>query len=367
MNGLSRIIAALKREIPDRVPHLELAYNEGPILNIARHFTDDLPSLDYFQRMNPEDKIRLFEALLLVIERLDVDGLTLRLFSDVTFIDDLRYVDEWGVTYKLDPNGEALVVKGVIEKMEDLDSYRTPEPKETDLLALSYCNARFKGERALVMSLRCPFRLSWNLVGGMNKLLVLYRRNPEMVHRMARIATDYIFKEIDLSAKLGADVFSLDGDLAFDSGTFMSPDQFREFLLPYYREIIDYIHSKDLLVFKHSDGNVWGIIYDWIDAGFEGIHPFQPQCMDLAESKEKLGDTVCLMGNIDCIDTLVSGSEQDVEEEVRQAIKTAGPGGGYILSSSNTIHPGVKAENYIAMVKATHKYGVYDGAIPRTE
>jgi len=147
----------------------------------------------------------------------------------------------------------------------------------------------------------------------------------------------------------------------------MSPTQFQEFLLPYYREIVDYIHSKDLLVFKHSDGNVWGIIYDWIDVGFEGIHPFQPQCMDLAESKEKLGDKVCLMGNIDCIDTLVSGSEKDVEEEVRQAIKTAGPGGGYILASSNTIHPGVKAENYIAMVRATHKYGEYDGDIPRTE
>ena len=39
--------------------------------------------------------------------------------------------------------------------------------------------------------------------------------------------------------------------------------------------------------------------------------------------------------------------------------ETAGPGGGYILSSSNTIHPEVEAENYIAMVKATHEYGVY--------
>ncbi len=49
----------------------------------------------------------------------------------------------------------------------------------------------------------------------------------------------------------------------------------------------------------------------------------------------------------------------DVEEEVRAAIRAAGPGGGYILSSSNTIHPGVDPANYIAMVKATHEYGVY--------
>jgi uroporphyrinogen decarboxylase len=42
----------------------------------------------------------------------------------------------------------------------------------------------------------------------------------------------------------------------------------------------------------------------------------------------------------------------------------AAPGGGYIISSSNTIHPGVKAENYIAMVRAAKKYGKYPIDIP---
>ena len=52
-------------------------------------------------------------------------------------------------------------------------------------------------------------------------------------------------------------------------------------------------------------------------------------------------------------------SHEEVEQEVKQAIEDAGKGGGYIISSSNTIHPGCKPENYIAMVKAAHKYGVY--------
>ena len=52
-------------------------------------------------------------------------------------------------------------------------------------------------------------------------------------------------------------------------------------------------------------------------------------------------------------------TEEEVEQAVKQAIEDAGPGGGYILSSSNTIHPGCKPENYIAMVRATHKYGKY--------
>jgi uroporphyrinogen decarboxylase len=34
-------------------------------------------------------------------------------------------------------------------------------------------------------------------------------------------------------------------------------------------------------------------------------------------------------------------------------------GGGYILSSSNSIHSAVKPENYLAMVDTVKKYGVY--------
>ncbi len=81
--------------------------------------------------------------------------------------------------------------------------------------------------------------------------------------------------------------------------------------------------------------------------------------MDLKSVKKHCGDEVCLLGNIDCIELLPSGTEAEVEEAVKQAIRDAAPGGGYILCSSNTIHPGCRPENYIAMVKATHKYGSY--------
>ena len=63
MNGAERLMTALKRQIPDRVPHMELAYNESSIIGIAKHFTDNVPPLNYVQRMGVEDKIKLFEAL----------------------------------------------------------------------------------------------------------------------------------------------------------------------------------------------------------------------------------------------------------------------------------------------------------------
>lgn len=361
MNGRDRILTALSLGVADRVPHLELAYNESSIIGIAKHFTDDLPKVDYIQRMDIENKVKLFETALLVIEKLDVDGIVMRLFSDVKFIDDLHYIDDWGAKFKLDPNGEALLVGGPVKNEEELKTFKPPRPKDSDLLALSYCTERFKDKRAVVFSFRCPFRLSWNIIGGMQHLLINYRKNPGLVHKLARISTDYIKEELELAIKLGADIISMDGDLAYDSGTFMSPDQFREFIKPYYIEIVDFVHKKGIKIFKHTDGEHWNIMEDFIEIGFDGIHPIQPQCMDIAEVKEKIGRRICILGNIDCIDTLVRGSTDDVTEEVKRTIEIAGKNGGYIISSSNTIHPGVKSENYIAMVEAAHKYGVYEG------
>ncbi len=360
MNGRDRMVTALSLGIPDRVPHFETAYNESSVINIARNFTDDLPPVDYIQRMELEDKVKLFNAVLLLIEELDVDGITLRVFPESELVDREHVKDDWGVTFQLSAVGEAAVMDGPIKSESDIDNFDPPQVKESDLLALRYCAERFKGERALVLSFQCPFRKSWNLVGGMDKLFIAYVENPAMVHRIARLVTDYTIEGIDRGVEIGADIIALDGDLAHNTGTIMSPQHFREYVKPYYKEIVDHVHGLGLKVFKHTDGNHMTIFDDLVEAGFNGIHPIQPQCMDLAYVKEKYGKKICLFGNIDCMETLVTGTEDDVEREVKKAIETAAPGGGYILTSSNTIHPGVKPENYIAMVKAAHKYGIYD-------
>ena len=359
MNGRERIISALSREIPDRVPHFELAYNEESVLKIAHHFTEDLPKPDYIQRMDLESRVKLFDAVLLVIEELDVDGLTMRIFPETRAIDEDHFRDDWGVTFLLSPHGEAVVADGPVRDPSDLDAYRPPKINASDLAALSYCSQRFDGTRASILSVQDPFRRSWNVLGGMTNLLICYGTNPQLVHRVARMVTDYTLDAIALGKELGADVISMDGDLAHETGMIMSPAHFREFIKPYYAELVDFVHSRGLKVFKHTDGNHWKIMEDLIEVGFDGIHPIQPQSLDLAEVKKQIGSRICLLGNIDCRETLVTKSTREVEEEVRRAIATAGPGGGYILSSSNTIHPKVEAENYIAMVKATHEYGVY--------
>jgi len=61
-------------------------------------------------------------------------------------------------------------------------------------------------------------------------------------------------------------------------------------------------------------------------------------------------------GNVDCAHTLIFGSVKDVIEETKEAIRNGAPGGGFILSSGNTIHSGVKPGNYLAMLHALRMY-----------
>jgi uroporphyrinogen decarboxylase len=96
--------------------------------------------------------------------------------------------------------------------------------------------------------------------------------------------------------------------------------------------------------------------------GYDGLNPLEPQAgMALKRVKDYCGDRICLLGNIDCGELLCHGSEEEVVAAVYQAIQDAAPGGGYILCSSNSIHPGVKPENVVVMMRAAQEYGVYDG------
>ena len=196
------------------------------------------------------------------------------------------------------------------------------------------------------------------MLGSVERLLYYFKKNPAFVKDFARLTTDYL-QIIDKAADLGADLLALGSDLAFDQTTMMSPAQYEDLVHPYHKEITALVHERGMKIIKHSDGNVWPILEGMVEAGFDGMHPIQPQCMNIGEVKAKYGKRVCIVGNIDCEQLLPFGSEADVEQAVKETIAIAAPGGGYILSSSNSIHPGCKGENYVAMVRAARKYGKY--------
>ncbi len=113
-----------------------------------------------------------------------------------------------------------------------------------------------------------------------------------------------------------------------------------------------------LYVIKHTDGNLWPIIDMLVDSGIDCLDPIDPIAgMDLAEVKAKYGNRIALKGNVDCASLMTFGTPEETAEATREALRQGMPGGGYILSSSNSIHSGVKPENYLAMLDTLRQFG----------
>ncbi len=185
------------------------------------------------------------------------------------------------------------------------------------------------------------------------------RKNPRFIKDVHETVTDFNIALYDAYMEVGCEVFLEDGDLAYKTGPMMSPKQFEEFILPNYKRIVDNTHEKGCKHLLHSDGNLMLIMDLIVECGFDGLHSMEPTAgMDIAEMKQKYGDKLCLLGNIDVAETLFDGTKEDVFNEVKYCIKNAGQGGGLIISAAN-MHPGVKVQNLKWMVEATKEFGEY--------
>ncbi|HSB07448.1 MAG TPA: uroporphyrinogen decarboxylase family protein, partial [Thermodesulfobacteriota bacterium] len=89
------------------------------------------------------------------------------------------------------------------------------------------------------------------------------------------------------------------------------------------------------------------------------LHPVQPSAMDIKQVKAQYGGRICLLGNIDLDYTLTLGTPEEVDKEVKERIAVAGQGGGYIITSANSLPDYCKTENVWAMSRAIQKHGKY--------
>jgi uroporphyrinogen decarboxylase len=81
--------------------------------------------------------------------------------------------------------------------------------------------------------------------------------------------------------------------------------------------------------------------------------------MNIEEVKRSYGHQIALIGNLDLGYTLTRGTPQEVRQQVKTLIKQLGPGGGYLMSSANSVTNYVPLENFKAMLEATFEFGRY--------
>jgi uroporphyrinogen decarboxylase len=108
----------------------------------------------------------------------------------------------------------------------------------------------------------------------------------------------------------------------------------------------------------HSDGRIVDVVDLFLDLGAAGLHPLEKGAMDIVAMKRDYGDRVCLLGNVD-LNILGAGTPEETANEVRALIRDVGPGGGYIVTSGNSLASYLKPDCVLAMAQAVKKYGRY--------
>lgn len=360
MNSRQRILAALDNKQPDKVPIFELEISKSIMYDLVKLLGLNIARVEdpKFMTEQGTDSVDLYCS---IVRELEIDATCSSLSMGQERIGRNLVQDKYGTIYNLSEHGEAVAKEGPIKDAFDIKGFdMVSKLNHNDFADLQRVINVLGSNRAHFAAIPCPFKLSWRLRGGMQSLLIDYTENPKLVHDLARISTDFYIAAADVAVEIGADAFIVVGDLAGEHNTLMSPEHFREYVKPYYKEIVEYVHQRGAKVIKHSDGNVWPILDELIEIGFDGIHPIQPQSMEIGRVKDYLAGKMCILGNIDCRNLLPFGTEEAVENSVSDTIRKIAPGGGYIITSSNTIHPGCKPENYVAMVRAAHKYGKYN-------
>ena len=194
---------------------------------------------------------------------------------------------------------------------------------------------------------------------GMTYYSKMLHKNPKFIKEVHEVIAEFTAACYNSYMDAGAEVFIESGDLAYHTGPMMSPKKFTELLQPAYKIITDTVHERGCKIVLHTDGQITPLLDFIVGCGFDGLQSLEPTAgVDLALVKKKVGDKLCLMGNIDVAHVLTYGTKQEVYDAVKYAIKTAGPGGSFIVSAAN-MHPAIKVQNLRWMIEATHEFGNY--------
>jgi hypothetical protein len=183
---------------------------------------------------------------------------------------------------------------------------------------------------------------------------------PDLIHRYLDARLKITLQITEMLLIRGVHGIHGGYDWAANKGPIFSPRHFRKFVFPRLKQITDLCHRFGVPFIKHTDGNVNMLLDDMVSAGVDGFQAIEPRAgMNIAQVKNDYGDRLTLIGNVDCSTVLVNGPEEAVRDETLKIIQTAGPGGGFLLSSSNSIHPGVKPAYYLAMLDTARQAGKY--------
>ena len=334
-----RIVAALAHEESDQVP---------VFLNVNG------PYISSFYGINPKDYYHspelMLKAQLAVRERWW--GLT-GVFPDMSIAPEPSAL---GAEIQWKEDGTPWVTP-FIKNEKDIEKIEIPDVENADYMTRSLDCYRYMVEQVgseIPVSF-CTTHSPWGvaaLMRGTSDFMADVIMNPNLVRKLLRKTTDLSLmwlRTMEKSVPSGTFRRILIWD---DLSSFVSLTHFREFILPVYEELYGAFPKCER--WYHNDANASNILEGLAEAGITCFHLGDE--VDIGFAKQKIGDRVCLMGNVSPLKVLRNGTPRDVEASVKEIIIKADQGGGLIVAPGGYMDEGTPDANIEAMIDSTKRY-----------
>jgi uroporphyrinogen decarboxylase len=351
MSPRERILAAMRRRKPDRVP-CEASFTQPLYETFVRrtgqtdpelYFGMDRRSVEFHRPQPPADFTRYLPAGHREGE-----------------------VDEWGNLlvhgWQYDTTDFVYPMRS-LRTVSELSDFPFPD------FAQDQCHAHLEGEvqahhdrgYAVTGSLwGTLFERTWH-IRGMAELFIDFHDNQAFADALLdRMLALRVFQARRL-AEAGVDILHIGDDIGMQDRIMMSLATWRRWFKPRLQAVIAVGRQvkPDLVVEYHSDGYIEPFIPDLIAIGIDVLNPVQPECMDPAEIKRKYGDRLAFSGTVGTQTTMPFGTGDEVRRVVRERIATVGKDGGLILAPTHILEPDVPWENVVALFEAAAEFGQY--------
>jgi uroporphyrinogen decarboxylase len=216
------------------------------------------------------------------------------------------------------------------------------------------------------------YEWSWWL-RGMEQFMVDLLSAPTLAQAIIAKVAGFTRRLALATAAAGIDVLSFYDDAGSQSGMQISPEMWRSFVKPAWKDVLDAVRLRhpSAVFFLHSCGNIEAIVADIVELGFHILHPIQPECMDAPAVKRAWGDRIIPCATLGAQRTLSLSTAEEVRRETVRVMDTMAGDGRAIVCPSNRIQPETPWENILAFARAARdhargrKAGAFTTSTPR--
>jgi uroporphyrinogen decarboxylase len=355
MDSRQRILAALARRPPDRLPLWETTIWPE---TLGRWRAEGLPrDVDFNEYFG-------LDPLTCVNDLFDPSfGLPERTLEAT---DEYRvYVDRYGKTVKewLRGSSPPSILEPAIRSPAEWQGIKPRLTADEGKFDNPAAEAAYQAARAaghfIAITPAEPVWFVIYLTLGYEAGLLALARNPALVADMLATYTDYLIAMLDCTHARGYrfDALWFWSDLCYRNGLLFSPQTARRLVLPHWQRLGQYAHAHGMRLMFHCDGNVGQLIPLLLEAGLDAIHPLEARAgNDVGDYKRRFGDRLCLIGNINA-DVVATNDPAQIKREVATKVPVAAAGGGYIYNIDHSVPPTVSLESYRYLLECVRQYG----------